>query len=598
MLRFLIKIFVFLLKCIIYLLNTISNWRSKVIIRQRTGALLINPIVKVVVYTAIFGDKDRLREVRKFPGIDYICFTDDETLTSKTWKIEKIKGTHRDPRMNAKIYKILPHHFFQNYEYSLWVDGTHTPIVDIRFLIHKFLNKEDIAVFSHPRRRCVYEEMEVCIRYNKDDAEVIRKQEEKLRSENYPENNGLATCTVILRKHNVPKVREAMEDWWREINRYSIRDQLSFNYIAYRNNLNYAVILPGDVYNNHFFEYIEHLRPDRLTLSIGWILNGTIETASSRIMGYNIHEYLVAKNISSRILYRPESRIISNLNLPKEQIDDILNTNINILILVKIDSGENLDYIIRRCKKRNIKVVYSVCDLPSKKMSKKADAIIATSNYYSKIIPRKYHNKLYIAFDGYEQPQELYKIHNNERKIKLCFVSNQVWDEFPYITELPKDVCLKIIGPNKEILTSSFKNSLVFKKSKFDFEYVTWDLKTVYEEILACDVGIIPWPKMGIAQRIKSFNRLVMFMALGMPVITSPIPSYLGIIRHKENGFIAKTPDEWMDYIIFLRDNPEKREEIGRKAREDVVNKYSKEKQGVLYLEIFKKILTKTNDYV
>jgi len=39
-----------------------------------------------------------------------------------------------------KIYKILPHRYFPEYEFSLWVDGTHTPDIDVRYLIGRGWN--------------------------------------------------------------------------------------------------------------------------------------------------------------------------------------------------------------------------------------------------------------------------------------------------------------------------------------------------------------------------------------------------------------------------------------------------------------------------
>ena len=470
------------------------------------------------------------------------------------------------------------------------MDGTHVPIVDCAYLVRTFLTQEDIAIFAHRKRKCVYQEMEACVDYNKAEAAIVKKQEDHYRAQGYPPNNGLAECTVILRRHNVPKVKNTMEDWWKEIDAYTLRDQLSFNYVAFRNHLTYAV-MPGDVRYNHYFKFTPHVSLDKPALSVGWVLNGTPETASSRIMGYNVHEYLVSKGIYSKILYVPQARITSGVDLSLKEVGDILNFNINMLVIVKINTGLNLDYLIRCCKRRNIKVVYALCDWPSLKMVGQADGTIATSDHFYKIIPKKYRRKLFIAFDGYEQPSQLQKIHGQESNVKLCFVSNQVWDVFPCITKLPPNVQLKVIGPSQDILESSFKDSAVFRKSGFDFEYVIWKLETVYQEILGCDIGIIPWPKIGEQQKIKSVNRLVMFMALGMPVIASPIPSYLEIIKNGENGFIAKTAQEWEKYIVFLRDNSQEREKIGKKARETVLSRYSKEKQGELYLDIFNKIL-------
>ena len=80
-------------------------------------------------------------------------------------------------------------------------------------------------------------------------------------------------------------------------------------------------------------------------------------------------------------------------------------------------------------------------------------------------------------------------------------------------------------------------------------------------------------------------------MAFGIPVIASPVPSYLEIIRHGENGFIARTAREWSKFLMFLRDNPQERVRLGRQAREDVLTGYSKERQCDQYQRVFQELL-------
>ena len=46
---------------------------------------------------------------------------------------------------------------------------------------------------------------------------------------------------------------KAMEDWWTEIKYGSKRDQLSFNYVAWKNDLKFNYI-DGDSRKNEYFE--------------------------------------------------------------------------------------------------------------------------------------------------------------------------------------------------------------------------------------------------------------------------------------------------------------------------------------------------------
>ena len=71
-------------------------------------------------------------------------------------------------------------------------------------------------------------------------------------SEGYPKNNGLATNPIIVRNHNDSDAIAVMEDWWSEIKYNSKRDQLSFNYIVWKNQFNF-VYLQGDSRNNEYF---------------------------------------------------------------------------------------------------------------------------------------------------------------------------------------------------------------------------------------------------------------------------------------------------------------------------------------------------------
>ena len=80
----------------------------------------------------------------------------------------------------------------------------------------------------------------------------MHKQVNRYAEENYPQNNGLATNPILLRKHNDPKVIKTMEDWWTEIKYGSKRDQLSFNYVAWKNNFKFNY-LKGDSRKNEYF---------------------------------------------------------------------------------------------------------------------------------------------------------------------------------------------------------------------------------------------------------------------------------------------------------------------------------------------------------
>jgi len=198
---------------------------------------------KIIVYTAIFGGIDNLIEQPNYPNVDYICFTDNESLKSKGWTIIKINSKEKSPRLLAKKYKILPHRLkiFRKYKVSLWIDGNLLLKKTPWRLVQEYLKKYNIAFFEHPYRKNIYEEAKACVRLKKDKYFIIRQQLKKYYREGFKGEN-LIWGGIILRKHNNKEVIKSMEDWWKEINKGSIRDQLSFNYVAWKNNLKFCLI--------------------------------------------------------------------------------------------------------------------------------------------------------------------------------------------------------------------------------------------------------------------------------------------------------------------------------------------------------------------
>lgn len=216
--------------------------------------------MKIAVYTSIFGGYDELHENQyKMEGVDYLCYTDSD-IKSDTWEIIQSTPIYNDPNRNAKKYKILPHRYLSDYDYSVWIDGNILIVKDIRELVtqHKY------QVFDHNQtildpRNCIYKEYNAIIQLGnsnggnyKDNPQIMHAQVKRYLNEGYPHNNGLATNPILLRNHNDSEVIKNMEDWWLEIKHNSRRDQLSFDYIAWKNNFKYK-FLDGDSRKNEYF---------------------------------------------------------------------------------------------------------------------------------------------------------------------------------------------------------------------------------------------------------------------------------------------------------------------------------------------------------
>lgn len=198
---------------------------------------------KGVIYTCITGGYDNLiQHAYQDQNWDYICFTDSENLLKQgkvgQWIIKPLQFSELDNVRNARWHKTHPHVLFSEYDFSVWIDGNIDVISKSLFYIIKNLLKSEDVIFAyrHPLRNCIYDEADAVKLQKKDTPDVVKKAMLFLESENYPKNNGLCETGVILRKHNILKCKKAMDIWWSLIEKYSKRDQLSFNYALWKTN--------------------------------------------------------------------------------------------------------------------------------------------------------------------------------------------------------------------------------------------------------------------------------------------------------------------------------------------------------------------------
>jgi hypothetical protein len=208
---------------------------------------------KTVVYTCIVGKYDQLKEVASVEsGISYICFS-DQPIQSNTWTIKPIPEFLRwlDNVKMARCMKILPHLFLEEYETSIWVDGS----IEVLGNLHEFLKKSlknYFVVSKHPDRDCIYAEGGAIVLLGKDDKEIIETQTNRYKSIGYPKNNGLVMTGIIARKHNNKKCIELSKIWWEEVREYSKRDQMSFNYAVQKSSAYIDSMNPRIFVSEHF----------------------------------------------------------------------------------------------------------------------------------------------------------------------------------------------------------------------------------------------------------------------------------------------------------------------------------------------------------
>lgn len=218
---------------------------------------------KVIVYTCNFGNYESIKEPLVVdPNIEYILFTDNKNLTSKNWKIIVLNEQLKDPRRTSRLPKIQPHKYLPAHDVSVYIDSTlEMKVGDVRNMILECLEEKDIALYSHYKRDCVYDEIEFVM--NSTDRVVHNKNLclaaiEKYKSIDYPKNNGLFENAFIIRR-NTKDIQSLSELWWNEYISGTERDQFTFMYALWIAGIKPNVIKHGKQFRiNNYVNFHKH----------------------------------------------------------------------------------------------------------------------------------------------------------------------------------------------------------------------------------------------------------------------------------------------------------------------------------------------------
>lgn len=115
-------------------------------------------------------------------------------------------------------------------------------------------------------------------------------------------------------------------------------------------------------------------------------------------------------------------------------------------------------------------------------------------------------------------------------------------------------------------------------------EYWTLDREITY--LKHADIGLMPLHDTPRARGKCAFKAL-QYMAVGTPVVLSPVGMNTEVVEDGVSGFFADSQEEWKDRLARLITDPVLRERMGRAARERVRARYSHE----VYYPVFKGIL-------
>lgn len=225
----------------------------------------VNKGLSGVVYTCITKGYDKPKEpLYADPNLDYVIFSDKRNDSDSVWNYRDISKMKIEEGNNAvnRYYKFHPFEFFENYDFSIYIDGNVQLISDTSALLAVAKNsKTGIAMHRHATMDCLYNNMLWCLYNHRGDPKALKRQVDKYRAENFPPHYGLLEATIIVVDLKNEIAKKIMDAWWNEfVSTKSGRDQISLPYVLWKAGFTVDDIgcLGNDEYHNPKFRIYGH----------------------------------------------------------------------------------------------------------------------------------------------------------------------------------------------------------------------------------------------------------------------------------------------------------------------------------------------------
>jgi glycosyltransferase involved in cell wall biosynthesis len=107
--------------------------------------------------------------------------------------------------------------------------------------------------------------------------------------------------------------------------------------------------------------------------------------------------------------------------------------------------------------------------------------------------------------------------------------------------------------------------------------FVRYSDRRYARTLLECDIIVSPKRLVNAYELGHTEYKITCGMAVGLPAVASPQPSYVEAIGHAGGGIVANRPEEWQTALQRLVDSATDRARLGALARRTVLERYATE---------------------
>ena len=219
-----------------------------------------------------------------------------------------------------------------------------------------------------------------------------------------------------------------------------------------------------------------------------------------------------------------------------------------------------------------------------------ADMITVCSQFIAQRALKHHHNVTYLPdsinidhFSGNKDPQDFLR-----PKLRLIWSGNHSKiRELDPIFQLAKKIGYEtIVISNKQ--PARHKWRLINKP----YQFKKWQYESFPNDILTGDICFSHRDTNSVYNQGHSFFKIAVMMALGLPVIASPVPSYEELINpNNQTGWLCNSLDEWEHLLRHLQSN---RSELTTRATNAVsaIAPFTTQHTAAQYADVFQRTIS------
>lgn len=313
---------------------------------------------------------------------------------------------------------------------------------------------------------------------------------------------------------------------------------------------------------------------------VGWLLCDDARAGSSRLNGPGLHHWLNAQGLHSRVL-QSSPCFEERLTLSHAEQHWVLAQRFDVVAFQRVRQGEAAEFA-QRLRAAGTRTLFIAADLHDCALAHEADAVVASSDALRRhwlargVAP----GRLSVLPEAIGTPRALVKDHHQP----VHHSPRLAW--FGAAGHWPTALRLRRLL----VETPALGGCELVSISNHPEASVPWALDTVWRELAACDIGVIPLDPGDPASRAESNHRVSALQALGLPVVCGRLSAWEATVVDGVSGFFADGDAEWVEALRALRD-PALRRRVGLKGHALAWSEYAPAVVGARLLGILDRLL-------